>query len=90
MVKMLGQCFWERIHRSRFGDYTGGARSCATDQRNRPVLLPPLGVDSFLKSMSVLEFGREALEPISKEIIALAETEKLTAHANSIRVRFES
>ena len=40
MVKMLGQCFWERIHRSRLGDYTGGARSCATDQRNRPVLLP--------------------------------------------------
>jgi histidinol dehydrogenase len=46
-------------------------------------------VDSFLKTMSVLEFDRAALEPISQEIITLAETEKLTAHANSIRVRFE-
>ena len=43
----------------------------------------------FLKSMSVLEFSREALEPISGEIIALAQAEKLTAHANSIQVRFE-
>ena len=49
----------------------------------------PLSVDSFLKSMSVLEFDRAALEPISQEIITLAETEKLTAHANSIKVRFE-
>ena len=49
----------------------------------------PLSVDSFLKSMSVLEFSREALEPISGEIIALAQAEKLTAHANSIQVRFE-
>ena len=49
----------------------------------------PLSVDSFLKSMSVLEFSREALEPISQEIIALAQAEKLTAHANSIKVRFE-
>ena len=49
----------------------------------------PLSVDSFLKSMSVLEFGREALEPISQEIIALARAEKLTAHANSVQVRLE-
>ena len=49
----------------------------------------PLSVDSFLKSMSVLEFGREALEPISREIVALAQAEKLTAHANSIQVRFQ-
>ena len=49
----------------------------------------PLSVDSFLKSMSVLEFGREMLEPISREIIALAQAEKLTAHANSIQVRFQ-
>lgn len=49
----------------------------------------PLSVDSFLKTMSVLEFERTALEPIAGEIIALAQAEKLTAHANSIRVRFE-
>ena len=49
----------------------------------------PLSVDSFLKSMSVLEFGQEALEPMSREIIALAQAEKLTAHANSVQIRFE-
>ena len=49
----------------------------------------PLSVDSFLKTMSVIEYSRETLEPIKDQIIALAETEKLTAHANSIRVRFE-
>ncbi|MBU5435062.1 histidinol dehydrogenase [Pseudoflavonifractor sp. MSJ-37] len=49
----------------------------------------PLSVDSFLKTMSVIEYSRDTLAPIQKEIVALAETEKLTAHANSIRVRFE-
>ena len=39
--------------------------------------------------MSVIEYSRETLEPIKDQIVALAETEKLTAHANSIRVRFE-
>ena len=49
----------------------------------------PLSVDSFLKTMSVVEYSRETLAPIQEEIVALAETEKLTAHANSIQVRFE-
>lgn len=48
----------------------------------------PLSVDSFLKTMSVLEFDRESLEPIHRQVIAFAEAEHLTAHANSIRVRF--
>ena len=46
-------------------------------------------MDSFLKSMSVIEYDRQTLSPIREEIIALAESEHLTAHANSIRVRFE-
>lgn len=49
----------------------------------------PLSVDSFLKTMSVLEFDRASLEPIHQEVIAFAEAERLTAHANSIWVRFE-
>ncbi len=48
----------------------------------------PLSVDAFLKTMSVLEFDAASLAPISREIVAMAESEKLTAHANSIRVRF--
>lgn len=48
----------------------------------------PLSVDSFLKTMSVVEFSRETLAPIREEIVTMAEAEHLTAHANSIRVRF--
>lgn len=48
----------------------------------------PLSVESFLKSMSVLEYDRESLAPISDQIIAMAQSEGLTAHANSIQVRF--
>ena len=49
----------------------------------------PLSVDSFLKTMSVIQYDRASLAPIKEQIITLAEAEKLTAHANSIRVRFE-
>ena len=49
----------------------------------------PLSVDSFLKTMSVIEFDQRSLAPIKDKIITLAESEKLTAHANSIKVRFE-
>ncbi len=48
----------------------------------------PLSVDSFLKTMSVLDFDRASLEPIHQEITTFAEAEHLTAHANCIKVRF--
>ena len=49
----------------------------------------PLSVDNFLKTMSIIQYDRESLDPIKDQVITLAEAEKLTAHANSIRVRFE-
>ena len=49
----------------------------------------PLSVDSFLKTMSVIQYDRASLAPIAGQIVTLAESEHLTAHANSIRVRFE-
>ena len=49
----------------------------------------PLSVESFLKTMSVIQYDRASLAPVKDEIITLARAEKLTAHANSIRVRFE-
>ena len=48
----------------------------------------PLSVDSFVKKTSVLEYGREDLERVKDEIITLAQSEHLTAHANSIQLRF--
>lgn len=50
----------------------------------------PLSVNSFLKTMSVIEYRREDLEPVQEKVVVLAEAERLTAHANSIRVRFET
>jgi histidinol dehydrogenase len=49
----------------------------------------PLSVDSFLKTMSVLEFDQQTLAPIHQEVEVFAQAERLTAHANSIHVRFE-
>ena len=48
----------------------------------------PLSVESFLKKTSVLEFSRDALAEVKDGIIQMAESEHLTAHANSIKVRF--
>ncbi len=48
----------------------------------------PLSVESFLKKMSVIDFSRDALASVKDGIISMAESEQLTAHANSIQVRF--
>ena len=49
----------------------------------------PLSVESFLKTMSVLEYSRDQLAQQWEHIVAFAQAESLTAHANSIQVRFE-
>jgi len=82
LVKNAGAVFLGAYTPEPLGDYLAGPDH----------VLPTSGtarVDSFLKTMSVLEFDRAALAPIAGEIITLAETEHLTAHANSIRVRMD-
>ena len=49
----------------------------------------PLGVDDFIKKSSVIYYSREALEEIHLDVIRFAKAEQLTAHANSIAVRFD-
>lgn len=49
----------------------------------------PLSVDSFLKKSSFIYYTREALREVHEDIIALAEAEELTAHANAVKVRFD-
>ena len=49
----------------------------------------PLSVDDFIKKSSIISYSKEALEAVYQDIIQFAECEQLTAHANSIRVRFE-
>ena len=87
-IKNAGAVFLGSYTPEPLGDYLAGPDHVLPTSGTAR-FFSPLSVDSFLKSMSVLEFDRSALQPISGEIITLAETEKLTAHANSIKVRFE-
>lgn len=87
-VKNAGAVFLGAYTPEPLGDYLAGPDHVLPTSGTAR-FFSPLSVDSFLKTMSVLEFDRASLEPISGEIIALAQAEKLTAHANSIQVRFQ-
>ena len=54
-----------------------------------PSFFSPLGVDDFIKRSSIVYYSKEALEAVHEDIIRFAKAEQLTAHANSIAVRFE-
>ena len=87
-IKNAGAVFLGPWSPEPLGDYMAGPDHVLPTSGTAR-FFSPLSVDSFLKTMSVIEFDRASLAPISREIITLAESEKLTAHANSIRVRFD-
>ncbi len=87
-IKNAGAVFLGEYTPEPLGDYLAGPDHVLPTSGTAR-FFSPLSVDSFLKTMSVLEYDRASLETISGEIIALAQAEKLTAHANSIQVRFE-
>ena len=70
------------------GDYFAGPNH-VLPTNGTAKFFSPLSVDDFIKKSSIIYYSREALEPIHNDIIAFAEAEQLTAHANSIKVRFE-
>ena len=88
LVKNAGAVFLGHWVPEPLGDYFAGpAHVLPTSGTAR--FFSPLSVDSFLKMMSVMEFDRDALAGIHKEIERFAEAEQLTAHANALKVRFE-
>ena len=87
-IKNAGAVFLGAWAPEPLGDYLAGPDHVLPTSGTAR-FFSPLSVDSFLETMSVLEFDRASLEPIQDEVIAFAEAEHLTAHANSIRVRFE-
>ncbi len=87
-IKNAGAVFLGAWSPEPLGDYLAGPDHVLPTSGTAR-FFSPLSVDSFLKTMSVIQYDRASLEPIKEQIIALAEAEKLTAHANSIRVRFE-
>lgn len=86
-LKNAGAVFLGENSPEPLGDYMAGpCHVLPTSGTAR--FFSPLSVESFLKKTSVLDFSREALESVKDGIIRMAESEHLTAHANSIKVRF--
>lgn len=86
-IKNAGAVFLGEWSPEPLGDYLAGPNHVLPTSGTAR-FFSPLSVDSFLKTMSVVEYGRDDLEPIHGQVVAMAEAERLTAHANSIRVRF--
>ena len=87
-VQNAGAIFMGEYSSEPLGDYFAGPNH-VLPTNGTAKFFSPLSVDDFIKKSSIIYYSREALKPIHKDIIAFAEAEQLTAHANSIRVRFE-
>ena len=87
-IKNAGAIFMGEYSSEPLGDYFAGPnRILPTNGTAR--FFSPLSVDDFIKKTSLISFSKDALEKVHTEIEAFAKSEGLTAHANSIKVRFE-
>ena len=87
-VRNAGAIFVGEYSSEPLGDYFAGPNH-VLPTNGTAKFFSPLGVDDFIKKSSIIAYSREALESIHKDIERFAEAEQLTAHANSIKVRFE-
>ncbi len=87
-IKNAGAIFIGEYSSEPLGDYFAGPNH-VLPTNGTAKFFSALGVDDFIKKSSIVYYSKEALEPIHEDIITFAEAEHLTAHANSIRVRFE-
>ena len=87
-IRNAGAIFIGEYSSEPLGDYFAGPNH-VLPTNGTAKFFSPLGVDDFIKKSSIISYSREALEPVYRDIVQFAECEKLTAHANSIRVRFE-
>ncbi len=87
-VKNAGAIFLGEYSSEPLGDYFAGPNH-VLPTNGTAKFFSPLGVDDFIKKSSLISYSREALEEIHEDIIRFAKAEGLTAHANSISVRFE-
>lgn len=88
-VKHAGAIFIGEYSSEPLGDYFAGPNHILPTNGTAK-FFSPLSVDDFIKKSSIIAYSKEALFPIHQDIITFAEAEHLTAHANSIRVRFEA
>lgn len=87
-IKNAGAIFIGEYSSEPLGDYFAGPNH-VLPTNGTAKFFSPLSVDDFIKKSSIISYSKEALEPIHKDIISFANAEELTAHVNSIRVRFE-
>lgn len=87
-IRNAGAIFIGEYSCEPLGDYFAGPNHILPTNGTAK-FFSPLSVDDFVKKSSIIYYSREALEPIHKDIEQFARSEQLTAHANSIAVRFE-
>ena len=87
-IRNAGAIFIGEYSSEPLGDYFAGPNHILPTNGTAK-FFSPLGVDDFIKKSSIIYYSREALEKAHKDIEDFAEAEHLTAHANSVRVRFE-
>lgn len=85
-IDNAGSVFLGNYSPEPLGDYFAGPNHVLPTSGTAR-FFSPLSVDSFIKKSSFIYYTEEALQQAGRDIVALAETEGLTAHANSIRVR---
>lgn len=87
-IRNAGAIFLGEYSSEPLGDYFAGPNH-VLPTNGTAKFFSPLGVDDYVKKSSIIYYSKEALESAHKDIEAFAEAERLTAHANSVRVRFE-
>ena len=87
-IRNAGAIFIGEYSSEPLGDYFAGPNH-VLPTNGTARFFSPLSLDDFIKKSSIIYYSREALKTIHKEIETFAKAEQLTAHANSIRVRFE-
>lgn len=87
-IRNAGAIFIGEYSSEPLGDYFAGPNH-VLPTNGTAKFFSPLSVDDFIKKSSIISYSRNALEEIHTDIEKFAEAEQLTAHANSIKVRFE-
>ena len=87
-VHNAGAIFLGENSSEPLGDYFAGPNHILPTNGTAK-FFSPLSVDDFIKKSSIISYSRDALHAVYKDIAQFADCEQLTAHANSIPVRFE-
>ena len=87
-IKNAGAIFLGEYSSEPLGDYYAGPNH-VLPTNGTAKFFSPLNVDDYVKKSSIISYSREALEKVHSDIELFAQKEGLTAHANSIKVRFE-